>query len=300
MPYFYKAFNLILSCDCPIVHLPKVVASKPDVQVHFGKVDQPIETDKPNYFWAEKNHFVAQIDDVGRFSIQNGSQITIEKAPASTTATLSTFIMGLAMAALLHQRGLLVIHANSVLKNEEVTIFAGASGAGKSSMAAFAMRNGYQLLGDDVCAIYFDENDQPWVLPAYPSIKLWQDGVAFYGQQDKALLQVAADIDKYHIAISDVFCQQPQPLKRMVVLCKTNQSFNIRTVSGIEKFEMVAAQTYRKPYLDMMGLASQHLCLSAKLMKHTTIFQVDYPHDRACQQGLIELISNEQTSGVAV
>lgn len=300
MATFYKAFDLVIESDCVIVHLPEIPAQDANITVKYGQVEPPVVTDSLNYYWGEPNRFVFQIDEVGRFLVENGSCITIEKIEGCANATLSTFLMGSAIGALLHQRGLLVLHANAVVKDDLVTIFAGESGAGKSTMAAFAMSQGYQILGDDVCAIYFDEDDKPWVLPAYPSIKLWQDAISLFEQQEKALMPVAAQMNKYHIPVSQLFCREPKQLNQMVVLNKSTSLFELSREKGIAKFEAVADQTYRKSYLDVMDLAIGHLSLSAKLVKHIAIWQAQYPHDHHCKQMLIDLISSKQKTGEVV
>ena len=64
------------------------------------------------------------------------------------------------------QRGRLVLHGNALHKNGRTIACLGPSGAGKSTLAYFLIKNGWNLISDDLLAI--NKNGE-----VYPGIKLF-------------------------------------------------------------------------------------------------------------------------------
>ena len=63
---------------------------------------------------------------------------------------LRTFLLGPALAVLLHQRGRLVLHAGAVAVNGRVAAFLGGPSWGKSTTTAALDRRGHGIMADDV------------------------------------------------------------------------------------------------------------------------------------------------------
>ncbi|TGV75989.1 serine kinase, partial [Mesorhizobium sp. M2D.F.Ca.ET.145.01.1.1] len=82
------------------------------------------------------------------------------------------------LARLLHQRGLLVLHASAIAVTGRGAIFMGDKGAGKSTTASALIRAGHDLLTDDVVALDLANPNQPMIVPGFPQIKLAADAAA--------------------------------------------------------------------------------------------------------------------------
>ena len=79
-----------------------------------------------------------------------------------------------ALPLALSRRGQLVFHGSAVEVDGEAIVFLGASGRGKSTLAAaFAVR-GSRFLTDDGLIIE-PRGAEFWVRPSHPSIRLWDD-----------------------------------------------------------------------------------------------------------------------------
>jgi hypothetical protein len=126
------------------------------------------------------------------------------------------------MAALLHQRGYLPIHANAVrLQSGGAAAFAGPSGAGKSTMAALLEVAGFRVLCDDLCAIKFDDSKRPLLFAGIPRLKLWADTLGLLGRDQAAYERVASDLIKFHVPLGCADEQgslEPIPLERVYLL----------------------------------------------------------------------------------
>jgi len=300
--FLYKVFNLIIQSEIEILHLPKFNQAcglniTPDIEVSLGQVPE-IESPNGNENWNATNYFFAkdgtsltlQFLDVGRFLIQDGRKVTIMPLGEPSVGTLSTFLMGSVMGGLLHQRGYFLLHGNAIVHNDQAYIFAGESGAGKSTLAAAFSKAGAQVLSDDVSAIIFDKAGRPWVLPAYPAMKLWQDAADYFDIETKDCHSVVARENKYHIPYEDIFCQEPKLLAGLYILEKKSENFSVVNLNTIQKVENLILHTYTKRYLDVMGFADRHLKNCLALAGACPIFKVNYPHHRHCKEALMKLV----------
>jgi hypothetical protein len=124
---------------------PFLTGSHADIQVSLGSCDQIFKESIVHQF------FRGSIDGLGHFLIINGDRIIAEPEKNVSTEHLCPAILGSAMAILLQQRGLLVLHASCVAIDDQAIAFLGVSGAGKSTMAsAFHYMHGYPLITDDL------------------------------------------------------------------------------------------------------------------------------------------------------
>jgi hypothetical protein len=71
-------------------------------------------------------------------------------------------------------RGLKALHATAVLTPTGVCAFAGATGTGKSTLAASLLLAGYPVLSDD-CLVLEEQDGRVSATPAYPGLRLWED-----------------------------------------------------------------------------------------------------------------------------
>jgi hypothetical protein len=129
--------------------------------------------------------YVLSVADVGVFSLRNGQDIVVRSAPEADEPTLSRFLTGSVMALLLHQRGLLAIHASCVIVDGNAALLLGEPGLGKSSLAAALHSRGHSVLSDDLTAIRLGE-DGPTVLSTCARLKLYP-AIADFLNYDRSL-----------------------------------------------------------------------------------------------------------------
>jgi hypothetical protein len=156
-------------------------AAPPDVRIEPGRVpsasgSRPAGRDAGPNWIASGDQLLLEVPGVARFQILAGNRIVYEPAPGRTPSDFAIFLMGSAFGALLHQRGCLVLHGSAVEVNGEAVLFCGASGAGKSSLAAALAAAGRRLVSDDVCAIRV-RNGIPTLFSDGRALKLWADVV---------------------------------------------------------------------------------------------------------------------------
>ena len=134
-----RIFGLVIDSEVSFDNLSAAPpGAAPDVIIRRGLVG-----DNPDLVIAEAESF----------RVTDGREIIIEAREGVPERNLRLFLLGSAMGLILHQRGLLPLHANAVALDGRAIAIAGASGAGKSTLAASFARHGHQIVGDDVIAL---------------------------------------------------------------------------------------------------------------------------------------------------
>jgi hypothetical protein len=91
--------------------------------------------------------------------------------------TLDHFLADQVIPRILAHRGDFVCHSGAVRCDDAALMFVGASGRGKSTLAASFNLAGHALLGDDAMVVSWS-NHIPHVRSVYPSLRLFPDALA--------------------------------------------------------------------------------------------------------------------------
>jgi hypothetical protein len=233
------------------------------------------------------------IDEVARYFIKDGSSIVIEPEPGVPEANVRLFLLGSAMGALLHQRGLLPLHANAVEIDCRAFAFMGESGAGKSTLAAWFHDQGYRIIADDVCVVGFADGDRPHVRPGISRLRLWRDALDVTGRDVAAYQRSFSGDDapdKYDVPLARP-CSTDEAIPLAgVYLLERSEALAIEPLTGVDAAEAVFANTYRGAYVPMTGSSHDHWSAAVLLIRNTPVFRASR------KWGLEDL--NEQYSGL--
>ncbi|MCX5944363.1 MAG: hypothetical protein NTZ53_03445 [Cyanobacteria bacterium] len=170
------------------------------------------------------------VEGIGQFRVWGGHTIAWSRChPQVGDQDLRTFLLSSAVGALLIQRGLLVLHGNALVKDGKAIVCLGHSGAGKSTLAYALMRQGWQLLADDLVAITSDGR----VLPGIPRIKLWEDAAVAFGLVPSQLQPVRQGLRKYLISGSAIdLAPQPVPLQSIYFIHRQRHGISAGHCAG--------------------------------------------------------------------
>ncbi len=290
------AFGLTISSVIPLPALPvhpSRVNEAPDVVIEFGET--PLALENPVYkgvrYQAGKDEFLMRVDNVARYYVQAGRNITITPEDGSTPDDILVFLMGSAMGALLHQRNILALHAGAIKVNGGSVLFTGPSGIGKSTLAAGFHKRGYPVLSDDVCAITI-ENNRPMVVPGFPRLKLWADALKKLDTDKDTLTSVrwGKDLKKYFLPVQDI-PSAPVPVKSVFILKSDNTGeMKLTELKGNEKIDPLIANTYRKRFLDGLGGKKYHFKQCSAIAAKATVHKTVRPNDGFLLDELMNMI----------
>jgi len=89
-------------------------------------------------------------------------------------------------------------------------------------MATYPEREGFQLLGDDLCAIRFGGDRRPASYPGIPRLKLWVETLTLFERDASGLERVASDLPKYHVPWTTSARQaRLRPCRSSASICST-------------------------------------------------------------------------------
>ena len=275
----YKAFGLTVRSELPLAELDELAApsAEPDVVIRLGKVPRT-EADDGSHFRVTERGALLDIPNVGRFLVTNGREIVADADPAGSERHLRLYLLGSAFGVILHQRGLLPLHSNAIELDGQAIGFMGASGAGKSTMAAWFHDRGYNVLADDVCVVTFGEERLPIAHPGIPRLRLWRDALESSGRKPEEHEHAFDDADKYNVRTRGDAEATPLPLGVIYLLGEPGLDIakqGITRLLGIDAIEALVANTYRGSYAPLLGLTQQHLAQCVELARRVPIYKLE-------------------------
>lgn len=290
----YTAFGLEIESELELPWLLGGSEGSPDVTIRLGEVPYDL-TDpigRAGYFEANADSFLFRIKDTARYLIVGGREIIVDRQPGWHEDVLRTFLMGSGFGALLHQRGLLVMHAASIKTAHGAVLFAGPSGHGKSTLLAAMVDRGYSMLADDVTAIDVDATPGPLAYPAFPRTRLSAASVERLGLPVESLPK-DWHRDKYQVPVED-FCTETLPVHGIYDL-DVHQEPDIRVgpVGGGQRFAIVINNTYRYGFLEILGLRQMHFQAAARLATAVDVNRVTRPESPFLIDQLVDRLQEE-------
>ena len=249
MPYAYTVFGLTLRVPfpCPPLTLAPADAT-PDVMVSDGVVPRALAAPhaQDTLWQAEPGRFLWRGGArAGRFLAEDGTRVTLERNPAARDEMLRFYFLDAVLAAILRQRGLLVLHANAAVTPTGAIAVSGESGAGKSTTLAALLQHDCAMLSDDITALRLGDAGRVQVLPGAPQLHLCEDSAAGLGRDITGLPRYQWRRMKAAIPTLSAMAARPAPLRALYLLqTHAGDDLCVHTLAGAEKFAAVQACVY--------------------------------------------------------
>lgn len=267
--YTSLAYGLRIQSELPLLQ-PVLVSEPPDIVVRFGALHQiAAEPDHSNQILIELPLNV-------KLLIRNGCEVVVDAPLATDRVVLRAYILGTAMAFVLRQRGLMVLHASCVARDDGVVIaFLGGSGWGKSTLASAFHQQGYRLITDDVMALRLD-TASPQVVPSFPEVKLLPDAMMAVGAQTDAMPMLHSLSHKQIQRLETRFAQTPVPLKHLFVL-RAGEFNQILPLSRTQAFPELIQHSRATKMLYDQTCRIQHFHQCSRLAKEIPMAYLQRP-----------------------
>lgn len=275
----YHLFGMNFASDIPLP-APPLPQDRADVTIKYGQVPEALADPriKGVRYQAGSGEFLLRVDRVARYYVRHGERITIAPENGADHGEILVFLMGSVMGALLHQRGILPLHAGAVMVNNGCVLFSGHTGIGKSTLSAGFQQRGYPFITDDLCAVSLNDG-RPVVIPGTARIKLWADTLEKLGIDRKGLQRVRwnGEMKKYYLPVA-TRPREPVPLKAVFILNTVNSDqMEITRLKGMEKMERLIANTYRGHLLRGFGVKTDHFKHCAAVAAHAEVHRAIRP-----------------------
>jgi hypothetical protein len=276
-------YGLVIQSD-PLL-LPSVSdAQVVDVVIRYGALD-PLEN-----LPVQGNQVLLQLPLDLRLLISNGCEVVVDVPLNFDPAVLRAYILGTAMAFILRQRGLLVLHASCVARGDRAIAFLGGSGWGKSTLASAFHQQGYRLITDDVMALRLD-TDIPQVVPSFPEVKLLPDAMAAVGAGAEAMPMLHSLSHKHIQRLESRFALGPVPLKQLFVL-RSGELNHIQSVPRSQAFSELIQHSRAAKMLHDDTCKIQHFHQCSHLVKNVPMAYLQRPRSLEQLPQLIEFIES--------
>lgn len=280
--FYYEAFGLTISTEFEIPELPNKNAHSTTVDVSISKRDlKSLWLSRPKdqkYFYIKNDFVMFEIENTAIFLIENGRDIYVSSFNNSKHDQVCLYLLGTCMGSILMQRKILPLHGSAIAIDGKAYAVVGDSGAGKSTLAAALLSKGYKLLSDDVIPVTLNEHGVPMVTPAYPQQKLWIESLDQFGMESSELRPIIDRETKFAVPVSSQFSQDAMPLAGVFELVKEeSETISLRSVTNLQRLQLLYANTYRKSFIKRLGLMEWHFSVSAKMLNHIDLFQLQRP-----------------------
>lgn len=276
--HHYRAYGLRLCSDIALPGLPPAEVCKADITVEAAPLPSAMGGGQCFRNWeASPGKFFSHFHEAGRVLVSSGSHIQYDRHAGADDSQITSIILGTSLAAALMQRGIVPMHACSVLTDRGAILVMGSSGAGKSTTLGGLLELGLPMMADDVTGLQMREDGTIMALPAFPAIRLWEDSLAALGQPNDGLVRVRSDINKHYLPV-DRFHSAPEPVHALFHIRPYNGE--LLRVSRLEAAYRVAAISkfiFRKNFIDGMGLRALAFQHAAKLANQAQTFDVQRP-----------------------
>jgi hypothetical protein len=269
----YAAFGLQIHSEIDLPELaPGKATTVADVSIRLERL-APLD-DRLRGLQRIGDDAFLRVRNVALFRIRGGREIAIDPAPGASARNVRLFLLGSALGALCHQRGLMPLHASAIVTGRRAVAFAGPTGVGKSTLTAHYQSRGHEILCDDVCVVSFDEAGRPLAWPGLPRIKLWQDALDRFGLARTDLERTHDGVDKFHLPLPAQLHREPVPLEAVYVLSDAvGWAPEVTALSGVAAVEALLRNIYRPQYLRPMNLAEQAFRQTVRIANQAGVFE---------------------------
>lgn len=241
--YHYTAYHYSFHSAVP---LPEFVETAPGiVDIHISTIFQNQHYEINNEIIVAKqlpNGVSFDWDAIGRYEICNGQSIKIFPKENTPEEIQRVPLFGPAMAAVLQQNDLLVLHGSSIEVNGKALIILGKKGHGKSTLTAALVKRKHKLISDDVTALSIS-GTQLQIRPGLPIIKLWPNTIKEVGFDMAGSRLFYPGMSKRLCPLKDNFCESCLPVGAICVL-GYGDLLELRNVQTVERLLYLSSFNY--------------------------------------------------------
>lgn len=260
--------------------------------IHTGNLEairKAVEQNSSSSRYLETEAFIFR-KGLGSILVREGREIIVDILSSASEELIRPLILNAGIGIILHQRGMLPLHASAVSVAGDAIVFLGTPGAGKSTTAAALYHKGHQLLSDEVVAIRIQE-DKAWVFAACPILRLMPDAVQSFGDDYKSLPKVHPAEEKRIQKAQRDFSPGQYPLRRIYIMGQDSEN-KIKPMEPQDAFVELIRHSYTVNLLKTSG-ASTHLIQCAKLIEDVPVKRLNRSRDLTQLPQVVQMIEED-------
>jgi hypothetical protein len=290
--YTYTLCGWRTRSEIPLTNVPTLQNSHHgvDIRIQIASGTSPLNKVANGFalaiFEHNAEHSLISIRDVADYEIKEGKRIFVWPAAGAANKEIELFLYGPVWSTLCHQRGILPLHASAIATKGGITAFAGHSGAGKSTIAAFMCSLGYELITDDILPISFRQNSVPGAWPYLRRLKVEKDLIAQLALTPIEPVSERLDKDKYFASPKFVADDRWDRLERiyLIEIDSTASTASIDRINGSEAVRMIIERTHHFRFVVSSGQFRNHLTFCTRLVSKIPIYCLRRPASFATKE----------------
>lgn len=293
--YCYYGLTVATPFVCPELQ-PSV--ARPDVIVSCGQIDASdiIWHDEGLCYKAAPGKYQLRVRGVAGYLLSVGKQILIEQSTAADEKTVRHFFYNEVAAALLMQRGMLLLKASVVARNGRAFVLMGKTSVGKSFTAAGLARKGYNIVSDGVCALGI-QHGVIVVAPGLPFLMLWQKGLQAHGLSLDQYIPVRGGMNKFYFPATEHFINETQPVAGICLLTEHNRKeLSSSAIEGANKLFALLNHQYHPRLADPLGTLDKVHELASITAKQVKMRKIKYNMDANPLDDYLDVLEKELES----
>jgi hypothetical protein len=274
----YRTYGLDVESEIECRNLMPSLG-EPQVRIRYGEVPEQLKDPilKASFFENCPDEFLFNLEGVGRFWVGHGEEVRVEAAKNGDDEQIEGYLFGLLFGMVLHQRGILPIHASAIATPKGAVLFMGASGRGKSTLAGEFGRRGYPILADDICAITNVLNVSR-MHAARSLLHLLPDSLSRLGIAESGLEVASYNPLKRRFPVDPASAADSVPVCAAYALEPSDvDEVCLARLSGFDKISTLLPNIYRVNILSAHDLASTYFGQIAALARTAKVSTVRRP-----------------------
>lgn len=176
-------------------------------------------------------------------------EVAARREPATPHDTFRHLLLDQVLPLIVASRDCLALHASVVAVAGGAMVFLGATGNGKSTLAAALGRRGHAVLSDDCCVVRRSGRGFE-VLPTYPGVRLFGPSREFVFRdaptRGRRVSHYSSKRRVIDAAATPRFSATPVPLRRVYVLANRHAGSHVSQVE-------IARRSRRDSVVDLVG-----------------------------------------------
>lgn len=230
-------------------------------------------------FYRAGNHYLLRFPALADFTVSaSGMEVAVHPVPGVSAQTIEHLYLNQILPLALSRQWKLVLHASAVEVGDAAVAFVGASGLGKSTLAASFATGGYRFLTDD--GLQVEKSGEGYLVqPSHASIRLWDDSRAELIPETTRAAPAVDYTDKMRLLADDAvaFCDVARPLQRVYFLGDGDvDDISIHPSSGRDAMIELVRHSFLLD-IEEREMLTRHFSQLTELARRPMFARLDYP-----------------------
>ena len=269
--------------------IPATHLSDPEVIIE-RQILPPAPDESQSAESGEGRSFWLRVASIGRFRIDDGRRIAYQPFPDADPGDLALHLIGTVFAVALQQRGNVVLHASAVSVDGHAMLFCGASGEGKSTLAAMLSSRGYPLLNDDVCNLSRRPDGTFVVRADGRMLKLWATSLQELHQESSGP-PIRTGVPKFYAQPLSTD-EAERPVKTLFILstCEGGEDPTMQRMTLAQAMVALRESAFRPGLVAAMGQHESYFRTSVELCRQAELYLLRRPKDFGRAEAVLDLL----------